>query len=111
MDFIREAQLEFARESNIGGTAFTQAQASGLQPVWEEWLGQCRDSFDFYEHQFGHRVERLVLTGGAAGQTGFKEWVQEDSGLPVTLWDSLGGEPGRGSYVVAMGLALRGLQG
>ena len=133
LDFIRDSQLEFAREISVGGSAFTQAVAAGLhlevpeaerlkcrpegretevraamQPAWEEWLSQCRVSFDFYEHQFGHRVERLVLSGGAARMSGFKDWIQQEaSGLPTKVWDPMGNDP---SFAIAMGLALRGVQ-
>lgn len=131
LDFIRDSQLEFAREINVGGSAFTQAVASTLrlglpeaerlkcrpegraaevraamQPAWEEWLSQCRVSFDFYENQFGQRVDRLVLSGGAARCPEFKEWVQEASGLPVKVWDPMSKDP---SFTIAVGLALRGL--
>lgn len=106
LDFIRDSQLEFAREINVGGSAFTQAGASALQPAWEEWLSQCRVSFDFYEQQFGRRVDRLVLSGGAARSPEFKEWVQEASGLPAKVWDPMDKEP---SFAIAVGLALRGL--
>lgn len=131
LDFIRDSQLEFAREINVGGSAFTQAVAAGLnlqvpeaeklkcrpegreqevraamQPAWEEWLSQCRVSFDFYEHQFGHRVERLVLSGAAARMPKFNDWIRESSGLPAKLWEPMGQEP---SFTIAMGLALRGL--
>ena len=131
LDFIRDSQLEFAREINVGGSAFTEAVAAGLhleipeaeqlkcrpegreeevrvamQPAWEEWLSQCRVSFDFYEHQFGQRVERLILSGEAARMPQFKDWVEETSGLPATLWEPMGKEP---SFAIAVGLALRGL--
>jgi len=132
LDFIRESQLEFAREINVGGAAFTGAISEGLrldaseaerikcqpggraaevraalQPAWEQWLSQCRSSFDFYEDQFGRRVERLVLSGGGAQLSGFKEWVQEAGGLPTQLWDPMGKGP---SFAVAIGLALQGVR-
>ena len=131
LDFLRDSHLEFAREINVGGSSFTQAVASALhldlpeaerlkcqpevraaevraamQPAWEEWLNQCRISFDFYEHQFGQRVDRLVLSGGAARMPGFREWVQEASGFPAMVWDPMDKEP---SFAIAVGLALRGL--
>ena len=133
LDFIRDSQLEFAREINVGGAAFTQAVASALSldppeaerlksspegreaevraaltPAWGEWLSQCRVSFDFYEHQFGQRVERLVLSGGDARLPGFNDWVREAAGLPTTLWEPMGQDP---SFSIALGLALRGLVG
>lgn len=132
LDFVRESQLEFAREINIGGVAFTAAISEGLrldaaeaerikcqpaaraaevrtalQPSWEQWLSQCRGSFDFYEDQSGRRVEGLILSGGGAQMSGFMEWVQEASGLPTHLWDPMGKGP---SFAVAVGLALRGVR-
>ena len=110
LDFIRGSQLEFAREITLRPV---------LQPSWEEWLSQCRSSFEFYEDQFGRRVEQLVLSGGGACMAGFREWVQETSGLPVQAWDPLAGVPGseqagtaeaRGALAVAVGSALRGFQ-
>ena len=143
LDFLCGGQLEFAREISIGGNAFTEAIAQALQldgseaerikcqpdarwaqvqaPLqasWEDWLNQCRASFDFYENQYGHRVERLVLSGGSARLTGFKEWVQEAAGFPTEVWDPLGGmaseadptlvEKANVGLGVALGLAVRG---
>ncbi len=104
LDFLRDSQMEFAREIPVGGSEFAQAPP-GSQAAWEEWLSQCRVSFDFYENEFGRRVERLVLSGEAARLQGFKEWVQESSGLPVQIWDPFSQGP---SYAVAIGLALQG---
>lgn len=112
LDFFRDSRLQFTRDIPIGGDAFTQALASGLQldaaeaekikchpevrakeicallqPLWEEWLAQCRVSLDFYESQFGHRVERLSFSGGSARLIGFREWVQEATGLPTGEWN------------------------
>lgn len=119
LDFIRGSQLEFAREIPVGGSAFKDAGGASPPPSWEEWLTQCRASFDFFEDQSGRRVERLALSGGGARLPGFKEWVQEASGLLVQVWDPLSGVPGselageqgREALVIAMGLALRGLRG
>ena len=146
LDFLLGGQLEFAREIPIGGNTFTQAIAEALQldgpeaerikcdpdtrwaqvqpPLqasWEEWLNQCRASFDFYENQYGRRVERLLLSGGSARLTGFKEWVQEATGLPTEVWNPLSGvtsetdpqvvERAKIELGVALGLAVRGSAG
>ena len=126
LDIVRDSQLEFGREVPIGGTAFTKAGETrpALQPVWEEWLGQCRTSFDFYENQSGQRLERLALSSGGARLAGFKEWVQEASGLQTEVWDPLAGIAGaeqvapaeagpevRAGFALAVGLALRGVKG
>ncbi len=142
--FLQGSQLQFTRESAIGGNAFTQAIVEKLgldpleaekikcqpqtqsaqvrmilQPVWEEWLTQCRVSFDFYENQFGHQIQRLLLSGGSARLAGFKEWIGEILGLPIEAWDPVGQlatevdpqhlELHRSRLGVALGLAVREL--
>ncbi len=141
--FFLNSRLQFAREIPLAGDAFTQAIAGALQldvleaerikcdprdrlekireaarSSWEEWLGECRRSFDFYENQYGHRVGRLVLSGGSAQFSGFREWVQEATSLPTEEWNPVasgpkpeGGQPiGAGGLAlgVAFGLAIRG---
>lgn len=129
LNFLSGKQLQFTREIPVGGQAFTQAVAEGLgvdlkeaerlkcgagdraeavlaalQPSWEEWLTQCRASFDFYENQFGRRVAHLVHSGGAARLAGFKEWLQTATGLPVHLWNPISGL--KGAAPVSEGEAL-----
>lgn len=118
LNFFTGTQLQFSREIPLGGESFAKSAAQP-KDAWEEWLSQCRVSFDFFENQFGHRVEELYLTGGAAQTAGFPEWVQESSGLPTRLWDPLSGldrDPSvrlegvaAGRLGVAVGLAARGL--
>lgn len=145
LDFIEGKRFRFAREIPVGGQAFTQAIASHLQvdpvqaekikrspgcrlkevqeallPVWEEWLDQCRGSFDFYENQFGRGVEQLVVSGGCARGTGFRAWVEAATELPTQEWNPLAtleGPAAASSGVgaqegialgVAVGLAVRG---
>jgi len=142
--FFVGPRLQFTRETPIGGDAFTQAVAqslqldasqaeaikcqpgersseirSALQGRWEEWLAQARVSFDFYEGQFGHRVERLVLSGGSARLSQFKEWIQETTGLPTMEWNPVSGltsevdpqqlQEQQITLGVAVGLAVREL--
>ncbi len=137
-------QFRFGREIGIGGEIFTRAIAEGLKldvseaerikchpenrlpevqaalaPRWEEWLSQCRISFDFYEDHFGRGVQRLMLSGGSASLKGFRDWIQSASAIPTELWDPLAGitlgvaperiEPVRGMLGVAVGLAVREL--
>ena len=128
LNFYSGSILQFTREIPYGGEFLKwgpedragDAQ-SALQPRLEEWLAQCRSSFDFYENQFGHGVERLFLSGGAAGLTGLAPWLKEATGLPTDFWDPLAGlvvssdhtpqeKPGL-SLGVAVGLAVRGLSG
>ncbi len=142
LNFFVGAQWQFSREIPMGGDHFTQALAEGLrrnaleaerikcepgdrveqvekllQPRWEDWRTQAQVSFDFYEDQFGRKVERLFLSGGSAQLTGFKEWIQQATGLATEEWDPLAGlsiegkeadlESDRGSLGVAVGLGLR----
>lgn len=144
LNFFSGIRLRFTREIPYGGESFTQALAEGLkmdvseaeklkcepgertqevrsaiQPGMEKWLTQCRASFDFYENQFGSRVERLALSGGSAGLSGFQEWIQETAGLPTEIWNPTAGLKGdpHGPPVgpegvtlgVALGCALRGI--
>lgn len=146
LDFIRGLQLQFTREIPIGGIAFTQAVVEKLEldvveaeaikcepqsrqnevqaalvPVWEDWFTQCRASFDFYESQFGQRVERLLLSGGSVRLPNFPKWVQEAAGVPTEVWDPLQGislssdskqlESQRVDLGVAVGLAVREVVG
>lgn len=146
LNFFVGAQWQFSREIPMGGDHFTQALAEGLrldaleaerikcepgdrveqvgrllQPRWEDWRTQAQVSFDFYEDQFGRKVERLFLSGGSAQLAGFKEWIQQATGLPTEEWDPLAGlvlegkeadlESDRGSLGVAVGLGLREVAG
>ena len=146
LDFTRGAKLQFAREIPVGGSAFTRAISealrvdageaerlkvqpearqqelrSVLQPAWDDWLNRCRTSFDFFENQYGTKVEQLVLSGGSARLAGFKEWVQEASGLPTETWRpgaGLAGPEGAqlpeqeaAALTVAVGLAAREMAG
>ena len=141
---LMDSCFEFSRESSIGGAAFSRAVAQGLrldgtqaeelklhpdsrgaevrsllQPVWESWVVQCRASLDFYENQFGHKVQRFMISGGSARLSGFKEWLQETLGLPTEEWDPAAAlksevdpqqlESHRPVLAVAVGLAVREL--
>jgi type IV pilus assembly protein PilM len=144
LNFLTGTSLQFTREIPAGGDFFTQGISetlqvdlpaaerlkrtpgdraaevqAALQPRLEEWLTQSRASFDFYENQFGHGVERIFLSGGSAALNGMASWFKEASGLPAQLWDPLSGlavseeahpQQGEGlSLGVAVGLAVRGL--
>jgi len=144
--FFSGSQMQFTREIPVGGDAFTQAIAQGLQmdpakaeaikcqpgdrladvraavqASWEEWFSQSRVSFDFYENQFGQRVERIYLSGGSARLTDLKEKVQESMGLPVEEWNPLANlasdsdpqqmKSAGPALAIALGLAVRGAAG
>lgn len=141
VNIVSGTQLQFSREVPLGGQAFTQAIAEGLsldapraealkcdpgdraaevraalQSCWAEWWVQCRASCDFYENQFGHGVERVVVTGGSAQLAGFREWIQETAGLPTEIGNPLAGLAPAGAVparpeaalAIAVGLAVRG---
>jgi len=144
LDFFSDSKLQFSREIPIGGDVFTQALSEALRldvleaealkcnpldrsaqvreallPAWDEWFSQCRGSFDYYEDQLGHPLQRLVLSGGSSRLAGFREWIQENSGLPTEEEDPLKGlsadpapdalEQNRICLGVAVGLAVREL--
>lgn len=137
------ARLQFTREIPIAGEAFTRAVSDGLQmdtagaerlkcqpgerlqevrtavqPAWDQWFAQCRASFDFFENQFGRKVEKVFLSGGSARMAGLKEWIQETMGAPAETWNptaalqtDLPRDPLQQAGVdlgVAVGLAVRG---
>jgi type IV pilus assembly protein PilM len=145
LNLFLEEKLQFTRWIPVGGQIFTRAIADGLQldvseaetlkcqpgarqseirtildPYWENWLSQCRVSFDFYEDQFGQRVNRLLLAGGSALLTDFKEWIQKTTGIPVEEWNPLAGltvevdrkwaESQKVGLGVTLGLAVRELR-
>jgi type IV pilus assembly protein PilM len=121
LNFFLGKRLQFSREIPFGTNFFSEAQPEALQAKWEEWLAQCRTSFDFYENQFGQGVKRLVLSGGAGRMDGFLRWLPEASGLPVELWNPASGltcgldakklEDWGNGLGVAIGLAIRGFAG
>ena len=146
LDFFEGSQLQFTREIPIGGDSFTKAFAenlrlsvaeaekvkcqqadrapdvrAALESAWEDWLSQCRVSFDFFENQFGRKVEQLVLSGGSARLIGFKEKVFHSVGLPTDEWNPAAGflsdvdqqelVSAGSSLAVAVGLAIRGVAG
>ncbi|MBI4228019.1 MAG: type IV pilus assembly protein PilM [Candidatus Omnitrophica bacterium] len=135
-------QLQFTREIPLAGDTFTQAVATALsveaagaealiaqpgergaevqaalQPSWDDWLGQCRGSFDFYENQVGRGVGRVVLSGASARMAGLAARVRETGGWPTDVWNPLAGvqtatpiaEGDAVTLGIAIGLARRGL--
>jgi type IV pilus assembly protein PilM len=133
LNFFSAKQLQFSREIPFGGEFFTRQIADGLkmnaaeaerikrqpgdrlneirmllQPKWETWTEQCRASLDFYENQYGRRVERLFLSGGSALLSGLTAGMGETFGLPVQVWNPLSAGPG---LAIAVGLAARGVAG
>lgn len=110
--FFLHSRFRFSREISMGGEAFTQAIAQGLQvdakeaerikcrptssdaqvrpflePLWERWLTECRATFDFYETHFGQKVAQVFWGGGCARLLGFKAWLEENGGFPIKEWN------------------------
>ena len=141
LNFFQGKQLQFTREIPFGGDQFTQALAErfqieiplaeklkcqpsqrleevreALQSCCEEWFSQCRVSLDFFENQFGQKVDRLALSGGSSHLIDLKDRLQETMGVPVEDWNPLSGFSLEGSLqqnlpngpvlAVAIGLAL-----
>ena len=134
LNFFSGKELQFTREIPLGGDGLTRVLCDGLRidaaeaerikcqpgdravevqtilrPMLDDWSGQCRASLDFYENQYGRRVERLFVSGGSALLTGFAEGLEQSLGLPVRTWNPLGPGVAAGPRLaVALGLALRG---
>ncbi|MBU1148314.1 MAG: pilus assembly protein PilM [Candidatus Omnitrophica bacterium] len=90
---------------------------SVINPMLERLTSQMRMSFDYFESQFGRGVEKVYISGGTSYLFNMLDFLKDNLGLPVMMWDpfeavSLAGpisEP-EGSpalFAVAIGLALR----
>ncbi len=90
-----------------------------VSPVIESFLSEVRLSFDYYESQLEKGIDKICLSGGAAGLYGLAEFLNEGLRMDVNVWDptkSLEVGPdidreklaGAGSgLAVCIGLALR----
>lgn len=98
----------------------TAEVVSYVRPVIANLLDEVRLSFSYYENQYGASVDETYLSGGSAGITGLAELFEETFGTKPALWDpfrfldrsSPGLDSGlldksKGSFAVAVGLALR----
>lgn len=113
LDLFQDGRLRFVREVAVQ----KEAEASP-QLLRDEWLAECRRSFDFYENQHGQRIEKLLISGEGTGAAGFLEWLQSAAGLPVERWNPALGLPGDvdparmekegPGLAIAVGLAARG---
>jgi len=93
--------------------------AAILVPTLEKFISEIRMSFDYFETQFGKNIERLYISGGGAYLFNMQDFLKENLGMDVVLWNPLEGikvpdESGckdfknsPGQFAVAMGLALR----
>lgn len=71
----------------------------------EALVTELQLSFDYFENQFGHPPEELLLSGGLGQSTGFLEALKSHLTQPVSAWAPLSGLSGQ--FAVAYGLALR----
>lgn len=93
--------------------------AGAITPALEKFISEVRMSFDYFETQFGKNVERVYISGGTAYLFNMQDFLKEDLGTEIVLWNplegvkildesvdkSLAGCPAQ--FAVAMGLALR----
>jgi type IV pilus assembly protein PilM len=90
-----------------------------IMPTLEKLSSQIRMSFDYFETQFGKNVERLYISGGSSYLFNIVDFLKENLGIDIIMWDPLGGIALSGpadearyfpaQFAVAVGLALRGL--
>jgi len=71
----------------------------------EALVTELQLSFDYFENQFGHPPEALLLSGGLSQSTGFLEALKSHLTQPVSVWAPVNGLSGQ--FAVAYGLALR----
>ncbi len=109
---LRQGQLcSFTRDLNFGGQDLTktiaeqfnlppaeaerlkcepgerqQEVAAALQRGLEVLVGDLRLSFDFYETQLEDTVARVLVSGGTALLPQLPGFLQEQLGLPTTVW-------------------------
>lgn len=93
--------------------------ATVLIPTLEKFISEIRMSFDYFETQFGKNIERLYISGGGAYLFNMRDFLKDNLGTDVVLWNPFEGikvpdESGckefknsPGQFAVAMGLALR----
>ena len=93
--------------------------AAVLMPTLEKFISEIRMSFDYFETQFGKNVERFYISGGGAYLFNMQDFLKENLGMDVVLWNPLEGikipdessckdfKNSPGQFAVAMGLALR----
>ena len=87
-----------------------------IRPSLDALIKEVRRSLTYYENQTRAKgFSRIVLTGGGAQMEGFADYLGEDLGLPIKIFDpfkqietgevSLPGPPSQ--FALAVGLALR----
>ncbi len=111
---IRDGNLDFVRELQIGGADFTLAISTKLgidmdaaevaklrpqerieeikaaaQAVLERFSNEVRLSFDYYENQVGKAVDEIYLSGGGSSFSGLAKFLKETVDLDVIMWNPL----------------------
>ncbi len=93
--------------------------AAAVQGVAEDLGNEIKLSFDYFESQFEHEVQRVWVSGGGLRYPGLLEAMEKLFGKPTQFWDpteGLGIAPGvdspalrasAGSLAIAIGLASR----
>lgn len=109
MVIIQEGILRFSRDISFGGS---QATLSSL-------CSEVTSSIDYYENQNGRPIEKIYLSGGAAGSTDISGFLNHQLGIAIADLDVFSGinfgegvdkegfKKQENSFVVALGLALR----
>jgi type IV pilus assembly protein PilM len=114
-----DAAERLKKGTPVDGATFEDAQPI-LHAVTENLLLEIQKTFDFFKGTAGSdRIDRIILSGGAAHVDGFRQTLQERFGAPVEdfepfrkiTWDAkkigaLPVEPAA-TAAVAVGLALR----
>lgn len=90
---------------------------SVITPVLERLSSQIRISFDYFESQFGQNVEKLYISGGTSYLFNMVDFLKDNLGVDVIMWDPLHGiniiesieeiEKTPALFSVVIGLALR----
>ena len=90
-----------------------------ITPVIGRLSSQMRMSFDYFESEFGRNVEKLYISGGSAYLFNIIDFLNDDLGVDVMMWNPFEGIKISGSaiekeiekapavFAVAVGLAMR----
>ncbi|MDP2911788.1 MAG: pilus assembly protein PilM [Candidatus Omnitrophota bacterium] len=116
MNIVAKGQPYFTRDILWGGMDAGNAE----KPVFEKFVSEARMSFDYFETQFGKNVERLYISGGGSCLLNIRDFLKENLGIEVILWNPFDGikipDDASGNkeirdfpaqFAVAVGLALR----
>lgn len=110
---------EAAEELKMAPKDKAEEVLSAVKPAIGNLLNEVRLSFGYYENQSGRSIDEIYVSGGCAIMTGLEDSFQEAFGSKPRYWDPfgfLGSAPQgaarpedavKGSYAVAVGLALR----